>query len=266
MMLAEWRPVLCYALLLLPAALAAKAQDFGDCEAMIDVTGAPEYLSEEPPPHKVLCRMGYLLSSNFESKVPDWVVEALTDGNLDGPAVRRDNFKADEELAPGSRAELSDYSGKGFDRGHMAPAEDMTWDQEAMDQSFLLSNMAPQDPPFNRGIWARLEGMARGWADQHGRVIVFTGPVYDPDDRKIGGNRVEVPKAFFKIVYNPELRRAIGFQIPNERQTGHTAADFIVKIRDIEDETGIDFFTALSEREQNRIETIVPTMWRRVRP
>ena len=262
---ASWRLCACYALLMLPAALAAKAQDFGDCEAMVEITGAPEYLGEDPPEHKVLCRMGYLLSNNLKSKVPDWVVEVLTSDHLNGPAVRRDNFHADDDLTLGSRAELGDYSRNGFDRGHMAPAEDMTWDQAAMDQSFLLSNMAPQDPPFNRGIWARLEGMAREWADQHGRVVVITGPVYDRDDDTIGGNHVEVPMAFYKIVYNPSLRRAIGFQIPNKKQTGHHADDFIVKIRDIEDETGIDFLTGLSTREQNRLESVVPTMWRHIR-
>lgn len=261
---ASWRLCACYALLMLPAALAAKAQDFGDCEAMVEITGAPEYLGEDPPEHKVLCRMGYLLSNNLKSKVPDWVVEELTRDQLNGPAVRRNNFKADDDLPLGSRAELTDYKGSDYDRGHLAAAEDMSWDQDAMDQSFLLSNMAPQEGPFNGGIWAQLEKIARNWADLNKRVIVVSGPVYGARGKKIGSSRVEVPAAFYKIVYNPRMRRAIGFLIPNKKQTGRKADEFIVKIRAIEEATSIDFFPKLSDREQNRIEMIVPTMWRQL--
>ena len=126
--------------------------------------------------------------------------------------------------------------------------------------------MAPQEGPFNGGIWAQLEKLTRGWAELNRRVVVITGPVYAERSRKktIGSGKVEIPIAFYKIVYNPKMRRAIGFQIPNEKQTGRKAEDFIVRIRNIEEETGIDFFPKLSQREQDRLETIVPTMWRKL--
>jgi endonuclease G, mitochondrial len=259
-MRSSWRLIIW--LVFLTLSVPATSQDFGECQPMIEVTGAPEYLGDDPPQHQVLCRLGYLLSNNLDTKVPDWVLEDLTSDRLEGDATRRNNFAADPELPPGKRAELSDYAGRPFDRGHLAPADDMQWDQVPMDESFLLSNMAPQRVPFNRGIWARLEGTVRKWAKRTGRVIVISGPIYSENDLTIGASEVTVPLAFYKIVYDPDLRRAIAFRIPNQRQTGHRAPEFIVKIRDLEDETGLDFLTGLSDREQDRIETQVSAMWR----
>ena len=239
------------------------AADLGLCDGMVAEVGVPEYLGEDPP-HASLCRLGYVLSVNLETKVPDWVVEDLTAGRLDGPADRGNNpFAADNDLPVGQRAELSDYKGSGFDRGHMAPAADMKWNDQAMVESFLLSNMAPQvGIGFNRGIWARLEDRVRSWTLSRGRLIVITGPIHGDEDRRIGENGVAVPAGFFKIVFDPEANRAIGFKFQNRKLMGEDIANFVVPIREIEDDTGLDFLAELPKRRQNLLETSASAMWR----
>ena len=103
----------------------------------------------------------------------------LSPNELDGPAVRSNDFGPDTSIPAGSRSELSDYSGSGFDRGHMAPAEDMTRSEKVMSECFLLSNMIPQiGDGFNNGIWKSLENAVRGWVQQRGELTIIAGPVF----------------------------------------------------------------------------------------
>jgi DNA/RNA endonuclease G (NUC1) len=134
-------------------------------------------------PVKVIAREGYVLAHSSVSKIPYWVCEHSTVAEITGPADRDNSkFKPDPELAGLPRAELSDYKGSGFDRGHMAPAGDFKNSQPLMDQSFYLSNMVPQHGlTFNRGIWAELEGRTRDWVKKRGECWIISGPMfYDP--------------------------------------------------------------------------------------
>ena len=179
-------------------------------------------------------------------------------------------------MLPEHRAEKSDYKGSGFDQGHQAPAADFKSSQQMTDESFLLSNMAPQvGLSFNRGIWAHLEEQVRKWLDTRSRLIVITGPVYDapdifePEVRAIpklkagqeGAERVTVPAAFYKIVFDPENGRAIAFLMPNKKLSKRKPSEFRTSIADIEERTGIDFFTTLSKRRQRVLESSVAPMW-----
>ena len=126
---------------------------------------------------------------------------------LQASVNRTDDFRADEAVATGSAA-LEDYRGSGYDRGHMAPAAAMAWSVEIMSESFLLSNISPQDPDFNRGIWRDLEAMVRDWAVLHGEVFVVTGPVLSEQLPSIGPNEVSVPESYYKVVVDlrpPEI-------------------------------------------------------------
>ena len=111
-----------------------------------------------------ISHLGYTLSYNEKHEQASWVAYELTAGELRGTIARTDNFKADASVTTGS-ASLADYRGSGFDRGHLAPAADMKWSREVMSESFFMSNMSPQEPGFNRGIWKKLEGKVRDWAN-----------------------------------------------------------------------------------------------------
>ncbi|MBE9569904.1 MAG: DNA/RNA non-specific endonuclease [Proteobacteria bacterium] len=128
--------------------------------------GCEDHVKYGPPSLQpvLLCRLGYALSHDADRKVPDWVAYHLTKDRVGGDVPRSNDFRADPDLEPFKRSELMDYRGSGFDRGHMAPAAIMMWNAQAMSESFLLSNMAPQiGPGFNRGIWRTLESKLRKW-------------------------------------------------------------------------------------------------------
>ncbi|MCH8082409.1 MAG: DNA/RNA non-specific endonuclease [Proteobacteria bacterium] len=207
-----------------------------------------------------LCRKAFLLSFNQTTGVADWVMERLSASALSGDADRSfSHFKSDPDLAGGPA--LSDYRGSGYDRGHLAPAADMKWDQRAMDQSFYLSNIAPQvGAGFNRGIWARLEAKIRGWTRTKGDIIVITGPVYY-DYRPVIGGRVVVPDAYFKIIYAPADGRALAFLMPNRRITAPALTPHQVTIDALEVLTGYDFFNTLPVTLEDRLESETGPLW-----
>lgn len=121
-----------------------------------------------------ICRYeGFVLKYSEEHEQAEWVAYQITDDEVAGTIDRTDNFRSDPCIATESAA-LADYRGSGYDRGHLAPAADMAWSEEVMRDSFFLSNMSPQTPGFNRGIWKRLEEQVREWAVANEEVTVAT--------------------------------------------------------------------------------------------
>ncbi|MBG7606308.1 MAG: DNA/RNA non-specific endonuclease, partial [Actinobacteria bacterium] len=108
-------------------------------------------------------------------RVPEWVSYHLTAESLSGDAERTDDFRPDPALPERHRAELDDYVGSGYDRGHMAPAAAFRRSEEAMSETFKLSNMAPQTPSLNRVMWRLLEDDVRELASKSANIWVFTG-------------------------------------------------------------------------------------------
>lgn len=219
-----------------------------------------EYVKYGTPGDKgvLLCRTGYALAHNPVRKTPDWVAEHLTREKASASLPRSNDFRPDPDLEPGQRAELSDYKGSGYDRGHMAPAGDMRWNQDAMSESFLLSNMAPQiGPGMNRGIWKELEGDARDWAIKRGEVYIFTGPIYAgaSPGKTIGSNDVAVPTHFYKIIFDPVRVEAIAFIMPNRSLKTKDLPTYIVSVDQVESETGLDFLSNISEQTQGLVES-----------
>jgi endonuclease G len=193
-----------------------------------------------------LCRTGFAVGHNPEARTPAWVIERLGISSINGGIERTDNFRADPDLLVGRRAELDDYVGSGFDRGHMAPAGDLTWSLQAMTESFYLSNIAPQNPSLNRGTWAKLEEEVRKWVLERADLIVITGPVFGVDSTVIGASPVRVPVAFYKVIFDPFRREAIGFVYPNSPPVSSAISDYQVPIEQIELTTGMVFFSVKS--------------------
>lgn len=206
---------------------------------------------------EILCRKGYLLAHDSVRKTPVWVIEHLTTEKASGSLSRKDAFKADPNLSKGQRAELSDYKNSGYDKGHMAPSADMAWDEEAMAESFYLSNMVPQvGIGMNRGIWKDLEGFVRKCAIARGSVYIFTGPIYEGETTgDIGKNKVAVPTQLYKIVYDESKAEAIAFIMPNSKLLSADMPKYITTIRDIEKRAGLDFLSNLDKTAQDAIET-----------
>lgn len=218
-----------------------------------------EYTKYGVPDQKgdIFCRKGYLLAHSPQRKTPIWVAEHLTHDKTSASLDRSDDFKPDPDLKKGSRAELSDYKDSGYDRGHMAPAGDMRWDEQAMSESFYLSNMIPQvGVGMNRGIWKDLEEKVRLWALERGELYIYTGPIYTDSakPKTIGDNKVGVPSHIYKIIFDPVKVEAIAYIMPNKKLKTEDMPNYIVSIREIEKETGLNFLSTLNQRVQDVIE------------
>jgi len=213
----------------------------------------------------LLERGGYFLAHNSETKTAHWISYKLTDEDIKGDAVRKNNFKPDPDLREGDRAELADYAASGYDRGHLVPAADRKSSQTLMDETFLLSNMAPQlGVGFNRGIWKSLEAKVRKWAKEHGELYVFVGPVYEEFYEVIGETQVGVPQAFFKIIVIPSSVpgniRASAYLLPHEPNPSDLLPTFITSIDAIEETTGLDFLHELENEIEDVLEAAKETL------
>lgn len=199
----------------------------------------------------------YALSYNEKCEQANWVYYELSDSMvLNGGEKRSNKFRIDKRIVSGS-AKSSDYTKSGYDRGHLCPAADMGFNPVAMEESFLMSNISPQAPDFNRGIWKELESTVRDWARQEHRIIVVTGPVFKDLKGAIGPDEVVVPGYFFKIIYDiTDQPRMIAFILPNEKSS-RPLTDFAVTTDDAEKATGLDFFSQLPDDLESRLESKV---------
>lgn len=210
----------------------------------------------------ILKRIGYTVSYNNIYKTPNWVAWELTREETQGTEERKDKFVPDPDL-PEPRVEHADYTRSGYDRGHMAPAADMKWSEEAMAQSFYMSNICPQNQKLNRDDWGDLEETCRGWAKKYGRVYIVCGPIYDKKNpKRIGKHRVAVPDRFFKVVLieNRKNPMAMGFLFKNAAHH-QTLEKYMVTVDSVETVTGLDFFSKLPDSVENRIEAEIPNVF-----
>jgi endonuclease G len=202
----------------------------------------------------VVNHKAFSLSYNEFHEQANWVAYELTEQETYAKNSRTNKFLEDYKIKTNT-ATKSDYYKSGFDRGHLAPAGDMAWSKISMLESFYYSNISPQKPQFNRGIWKKLETLVRIWAIENQSVYIVTGPVLTEKLEKIGENEVSVPNFFYKVILDyrtPEIK-AIGFVIPNKKlkQPLH---NFAVSIDSVEKITNIDFFPLLPDEQEIIIE------------
>ena len=179
----------------------------------------------------------------------------LTSGHTSGTVDRTNDFREDYKVKTGS-ASLSDYKGSGYDRGHLAPAADFKWSSTAMSESFFMSNMSPQKPGFNRGIWKKLESNVRNWASDNGEIYVVTGPILTGSYSSIGSNQVSIPDYYYKVILDykePEIK-GIGFILPHQKSSS-SLQSFAVTIDEVERRSGINFYHELPDKIEEQIES-----------
>ena len=205
-------------------------------------------------PEQIIKRTAYTLSYNKETKCPNWVAWYLSADHSDGDWARSNDYREDCTV-PSPRATNEDYKGSIWSRGHMCPAGDNKWDAVAMSETFLLSNMCPQDRSLNSGFWNQVEMDCRKWAKKYGGVYIVCGPLYYKNDHEtIGINQIVVPEAFYKVILRLNPRpKAIGFIVKNNE--GKKKKDqYVNAVDEVERITGIDFFPALPDDIENEVE------------
>ena len=206
-----------------------------------------------------LKRTSYTLSFNKETNLPNWVAWQLDKEKLvERVSRKRYSFKPDPNINSSQAVVTQDYANSGYDRGHMCPAGDSRWSGEAMKESFYMTNICPQHPNLNGGDWHELEQACRRWAEKD-KLYIVCGPILYKKalNPPIGKeHKIRVPDAFFKVILtgvekgNP---RAIGFIYKNS--AGNRPLDsYVNSIDQVERITGLDFFSALPDEVENRVE------------
>ena len=186
---------------------------------------------------------GFSLSYNETHEQPNWVFYRITKEDIicEVKAKRKNKFKEDTAIPTGS-ATIDDYKKSGYDRGHLKSSADESCDQSQMDETFLMSNMSPQVPEFNRGIWKSLESHVRDLALLNDSIYVYTAGVLINGLPTIGNNKVTVPKNYYKIIYifNNSIVSTESYVIPNIN-TYDLYSKYNTSISTIEQLTNIDF-------------------------
>lgn len=197
---------------------------------------------------------GFTVSFNKDNHTPNYVAWELLGTEVSDKVPRSDYFWQDSEIE--GCASYKDYSGSGYDRGHMCPAADQKWSEEAMWDCFVMANMCPQDNSLNGGAWETLESKSRQWAKRDSAIIIIAGPIYEGNNQKrIGKTGVRVPDAFFKALLAPyiEKPRAIAFVYPNMSSPGNMK-DYAMSIDDLEELIGYDLFSTLPDTLEKEVE------------
>ena len=199
----------------------------------------------------------YTLSYSSMDRQAEWVAYSLTPMLLNGSQKRASKFMADPKIT--DAVGPSSYTKSGYDRGHLCPAADMKLNSVSMNETFYMSNMSPQAPSFNRGIWSKLEDKVRDWALQKNGVYVVTGPLLNKTFGLVARS-ITVPCAFYKIIFKQtkEGAEAIAFMLPNAGST-LPLKNFVISIDELEALTGLDFFAALPDEEEEKFESRVLT-------
>ncbi|KAI8838588.1 hypothetical protein BJ741DRAFT_601572 [Chytriomyces cf. hyalinus JEL632] len=230
-----------------------------------------------------LYRLAYSAAYDRGRRNAHWVAERLTkesleklliedDSDTNKPDRKHSKFTEDPTVPPEFRVKPIDYSNSGYDRGHLAPAADVTESQKAIDETFYMSNMSPQVPAFNRGIWASFERYVRGLVRSFDEVYVVTGPLYlpkvDEGDGKfyvryevIGREKnVAVPTHFYKVILGVKNgKNYLGsFVLPNEGASHDSPLEsFMLPVSAIERSTGLEFFPMLERKSLGSLCSVV---------
>lgn len=236
-----------------------KDGEAGACDASAGAAEADDKLvmqtSPKGTPEQILKRTGYVASYNKTTLLPNWVAWHLTAERTEGSAKRSGVDFAEDTEVPEPRATDWDYYNSGYDRGHMCPAADNKWSKKAMEESFLFTNMCPQNGNLNRGDWNEMEMACRKWAKKYGDLYIVCGPIlYKGKHKTIGKNKVVVPEAFFKVVLRTgDDPQAIGFIYKNT--SGNRPKDsYVNTVDEVERITGIDFFSSLPDDVEKKVE------------
>lgn len=196
----------------------------------------------------------YTLSYSEKAEQAEWIAYELKKRYLKKNNFQRPFFNEDPKVKTGS-ADWRNYKSSGYDKGHLCPAADMGFDNSAYNDTFLTSNISPQDHDFNAGVWNRLEQKVRYWASMYNGVYVVTGGVLGNKIGTIGDEAVVVPRCFYKILLdnsNGEYKM-IAFLVPNKK-SDRPLYNFVVSVDSLEKITGIDFFPNLEDKIENRLE------------
>jgi endonuclease G len=203
---------------------------------------------------QIIRHSAYTLCYSEPHEQASWVAYELTRAETQKAVERSNKFMIDPLVKTGSASD-ADYKASGYDRGHLAPAADMGWSTQAMQESFYYSNMSPQLPSFNRGIWKQLEELVRDWAIAEDTILIITGPILRNGLPTIGANKVSIPEYYYKAILDlsGKTHKGIGFILPN-RAGSEPLQSYTVSIDSLEKVSGLDFYYQLNDLAEYELE------------
>jgi endonuclease G len=199
--------------LFLSSSAQAQTDGFARCRVQLPF-GEPVAATTDPT--MPVCHDGYAALVDDKQRVPLWVAYTIGADHVFGCLKRKDNFHPEAELPAAARSTPSDYSRSGYDKGHMAPAEDFAWNAGELSDSFSMANMSPQIAGLNRQGWERLEEDVRAWAWTRGSLDIYVGPIMRPGETSVPDGRVTVPTGFWKVIVDPAKHQALAFEMPQQ--------------------------------------------------
>jgi endonuclease G len=212
---------------------------------------------EDGAAQRVLVNRAYVVGYSDALAAPRWAAYRVADlDKIPTPPARPDKFETDRRTA--ARVASDDYTGSGYDRGHLAPnyAIATRHGAAAQRETFLMSNIVPQRHALNGGLWRELEEkIATSWPARYGEVWVIVGPVFGANPRRLRGG-VAVPEAFFKIVIDEHegKLRTLALLVPQETPAGADPESFLTSVAEIQRRTGLDFLSELDDAAERQVE------------
>ncbi len=226
-----------------------------------DKTEIPSLLLPSSTTGDLITHEHFMLSYNERYEQAEWLGYMLKKEHLTYDDRKRPYFIEDPKVKTKS-ADWRNYKGSGYDRGHLCPAGDRRFSEQAYNETFYTSNISPQDKDFNAGVWNRLEMQIRHWTKKYGTLFVVTGGVLEQGLKEIGEEDVDVPEYYYKIVARGEGGdlKLIGFLMRGV-ESNKPLEKFTVSIDEIEKRTGIDFFEKLENQKEAKLEGEVITKY-----
>ncbi len=231
--------------------------------ALGNPSGATENASN--PDNYLLENDFYAVSYNRQKGIPNWVAWRLTKNDF-GDTDRQNDYRPNANL-PSNWSKITpfDYSGSGFDRGHLCPSADRSNSTKANSETFLMTNMTPQTHDLNAGPWEKLESYSRSMARRNVTLYIIAGQYGDKGKIK---NKITVPTNFWKIIVVlpnnagvstiDQNTRVIAVDMPNsEGVQNENWRKFRTTVRQIEQRTNYIFFSNLPENARNSLKTKV---------
>ena len=233
----------------------------GPVDTPSEIPSSLSGLMEIPAPvpgGRIVQHGAYVSSYNTETLIPDWVAYELTSEETGGNRSRDGiEFRMDPDLKGCTQAMREDYSGSGWTKGHLMPAADAAFSSNTLAETFYFTNICPQNETLNAGDWQYLEKRVRQWANRYGSVWVVTGPIVGENRYgTIGDRDVVVPDSFYKALLVRKKNgsySAIAFVMDNDDDR-YYLKDCSMSVDDLETLTGLDFFPALDDAVEEKVE------------
>lgn len=221
----------------------------------------PSYIEEAT----VMKKHGFTIGFSKKYKHAYWVAYKLDCRETMGDVPRSNYFREDQILGKYS-PNTDDYYASGYDKGHLLPAGDNKSDSLSMHDSFLMSNVSPQIPEFNRGIWKKLEEQIRDWACQYDSLYIITGAVLDPELTRLGKSKVAIPDYYYKsiLLYNKQHQSIITYYMYQYTKDDHLN-NFVITTDSLETILGYDLFHNLDDSVEAILESRVDTTFWKIR-